>query len=641
MPPPPPVYAHFSTPPVGVSNVQSNGTSANTEKPLNLAAFPAAINQFAFSPCGVYLAVASADGFLRVFDYHQMELVGAFRSYFGGLLCTSWSPDSRFVAAGGEDDLVVVWSLAERRVVCRCQGHKSWVTAVAFDPFVTSASLGPSDLCNSEEDLSSLNRNSAVPPTESQVQLLNGDISDTARDNGSARRASNTATSRLVRRSTLRNSACIQPVFYRFGSVGMDTNLCLWELTEDVIHPTSSLLSQHRTSVYLNPLTVQVGAGVGGSSGGPLVLSASSKSAAPPSSGASVPSTANAINSLSNSIPTNPNSPPASMRSFQCSEQSVSGRTSSNNNSQAVLSISASSTATLTNRLEDARANGSLSPSPSPVSIDHSDARSSTTLPSRGSGFGSLAKNKRSGHGAGAHFSSTFAQRILGIAHSPKLIHRRAIDPERDFQSPLQTQPTSNSDVDTASSAIYNVDIEGNIVESGNRPGSSRGSASTEHSEGAASIATSAPATASRKATSKVQRSKTQKATKESKKSSASLGSQTAHNSSSLSLAAAGSASPADSTSTGINAAIGATGDPHATGCTCRNEWQLLGTAVCPRLNQVPMIEPLLCKRVSTERLSELFFLDDCIITASADRSIQIWARPNRYVRIPTSNHIY
>ena len=86
---------------------------------------------------------------------------------------------------------------------------------------------------------------------------------------------------------------------------------------------------------------------------------------------------------------------------------------------------------------------------------------------------------------------------------------------------------------------------------------------------------------------------KTQKSAKEGSKSTASLGSQTAHASSSLSYVAS---------------APDANGAAPAGGCTCRGESQLLGTALCPILNQVPMIEPLVCNRVSAERLSELFF---------------------------------
>lgn len=50
-------------------------------------------------------------------------------------MCICWSPDGKYVLTGGQDDLVSVWSLGERRIVARCPGHQSWVTAVAFDPW--------------------------------------------------------------------------------------------------------------------------------------------------------------------------------------------------------------------------------------------------------------------------------------------------------------------------------------------------------------------------------------------------------------------------------------------------------------------------------------------------------------------------
>ncbi|CAF4427709.1 unnamed protein product, partial [Rotaria sp. Silwood2] len=45
------------------------------------------INEFAFSPDHILLAVVSQDGFLRIFNYEKKELVAYMRSYFGGLLC--------------------------------------------------------------------------------------------------------------------------------------------------------------------------------------------------------------------------------------------------------------------------------------------------------------------------------------------------------------------------------------------------------------------------------------------------------------------------------------------------------------------------------------------------------------------------
>lgn len=66
-----------------------------------------------------------------------MELTGFIKSYFGGLLCLAWSPDLQLIATGGEDDMLTIYSVPEKRVLCRGQGHKSWVSQVAFDPYTS------------------------------------------------------------------------------------------------------------------------------------------------------------------------------------------------------------------------------------------------------------------------------------------------------------------------------------------------------------------------------------------------------------------------------------------------------------------------------------------------------------------------
>ena len=50
-------------------------------------------------------------------------------------MCVTWSPDGKYIVTGGQDDLVSIWSLSERQIVARCQGHHSWVNEVAFDPW--------------------------------------------------------------------------------------------------------------------------------------------------------------------------------------------------------------------------------------------------------------------------------------------------------------------------------------------------------------------------------------------------------------------------------------------------------------------------------------------------------------------------
>ncbi|KAJ5650677.1 uncharacterized protein N7484_004400 [Penicillium longicatenatum] len=93
------------------------------------------ISHFSFSPDQRHLAIVMEDGSLRLMDYLKEEVLDIFRSYYGGLICSCWSPDGKYIVTGGQDDLVTIWSFPERKIVARCQGHNSWVSSVAFDPW--------------------------------------------------------------------------------------------------------------------------------------------------------------------------------------------------------------------------------------------------------------------------------------------------------------------------------------------------------------------------------------------------------------------------------------------------------------------------------------------------------------------------
>lgn len=193
-----------------------------------------ALNEFAFSPDGKFLACASQDGFLRVFNFDSVELHGTMKSYFGGLLCVCWSPDGKYIVTGGEDDLVTVWSFLDCRVIARGHGHKSWVSVVAFDPYTTSVEEGdPMEFSGSDEDF--------------QDQIHFG------------RDRANSTQSRLSKR----NSTDSRPVSvtYRFGSVGQDTQLCLWDLTEDILFPHLPLSRTRTHTNVMNATSPPAGSG--------------------------------------------------------------------------------------------------------------------------------------------------------------------------------------------------------------------------------------------------------------------------------------------------------------------------------------------------------------------------------------------
>ena len=177
------------------------------------------LNEFAFSPCARYVATVSQDGYLRIFNYASMELVDAMKSYFGGLLCVCWSPDGRYVVTGGEDDLVTVWSVHERRVVCRGEGHRSWVNVVAFDAHATSVpgdANGAPDFTGSDDDFAGHNAHPPPPPP-----------CDTLR-----------VPTTLADAPPISSGDGASPpplTSYRFASVGQDAMLCLWDLSDDVL----------------------------------------------------------------------------------------------------------------------------------------------------------------------------------------------------------------------------------------------------------------------------------------------------------------------------------------------------------------------------------------------------------------------
>jgi len=91
------------------------------------------VSSIQFSPDGQHVAITTLDGLLRVIVVAELRLKDTFPSYFGGLLTCAWSPDGRFLATGGQDDMLAVYAVPLRSLVLRGQGHASWVTKICFD----------------------------------------------------------------------------------------------------------------------------------------------------------------------------------------------------------------------------------------------------------------------------------------------------------------------------------------------------------------------------------------------------------------------------------------------------------------------------------------------------------------------------
>jgi len=208
------------------------------------------INEFVFSPCGAYLALVSQDGMLRVLHWDTMELVGQARSYFGGLLCVCWSPDGKYIVCGGEDDLVTVYSFHERRVVVRGQGHRSWVSVVSFDVQTLAYDEVPDglDFSGSDDEGTA----TAAPPGPATINSpppAHRPLEGVARQASVRGRAPTPPTSPPALASPPEGRAAHPAAgspareavtCYRFGSVSQDTNICLWDLTEELLKQSAA-----------------------------------------------------------------------------------------------------------------------------------------------------------------------------------------------------------------------------------------------------------------------------------------------------------------------------------------------------------------------------------------------------------------
>ncbi|XP_055678496.1 WD repeat-containing protein 20 [Lutzomyia longipalpis] len=485
--------------------------SKSTRNPLYKWSFGTdngSINEFSFSPCGSNLAIVSQDGFLRVFHYDTMELLGIARSYFGGFLCVCWSPDGKYIVVGGEDDLVTVWSMQERRVVARGQGHRSWVSVVAFDPYTTSYSHwdGP-DFSDDENPINDGGfRN---------FNTTDGHDSETQ----SGRRPPSSA----------RDSAAADKMAtsYRLGSVSQDTQLCLWDITEDVLRQPVGI--RHRLSSHDPQQNLVNGEvehkGASSSASGSSVSSASA--ALTISSGASRDNVDNSRSSsgkggVGGTVPAgrnanslaNDSAPVATNSDSSKHWNSVSAKSAKGAN--VIGNCVGNSVASKATDSPDAK-NGSSGKSSDGISAFNTLTQRLSHL-----GFGS---DKAKEHGGSHHHSKkTFSlSKSSGNHH---FLHNN-----NSTSSPGDT--TSNATKRTATTVAAN----------GN--GTTDGDASSGNSN-------------------------------------------------------VGSYDP----------------------------MKLIGTSACPRFDECPVLEPLVCKKIAHERLTALIFREDCFLTACQDGIIYTWARP-------------
>lgn len=93
---------------------------------------PDIVHATEFSPNGKLLAVGGENRTISLLAVESKFEKAVDLLCPAGVLCLSWSSDSRFLASGGEDMQVSVWDLSSERVVIQLPKQKDWVCGVAL-----------------------------------------------------------------------------------------------------------------------------------------------------------------------------------------------------------------------------------------------------------------------------------------------------------------------------------------------------------------------------------------------------------------------------------------------------------------------------------------------------------------------------
>lgn len=113
---------------------------------LNLHGHTKPISQVRISPNGQFIASASADATIKIWDAATGEHMDTLVGHMAGVSCLAWTPDSNTLATGSDDKAIRLWDRVTGRPrttarktsagqeMAPLRGHHNYIHCLAFSP---------------------------------------------------------------------------------------------------------------------------------------------------------------------------------------------------------------------------------------------------------------------------------------------------------------------------------------------------------------------------------------------------------------------------------------------------------------------------------------------------------------------------
>ncbi|XP_006412402.2 notchless protein homolog [Eutrema salsugineum] len=122
-------------------------SSVSDQRKKQLTGHQQLVNHVYFSPNGQWIASASFDKSVKIWDGITGDFITTLRGHVGPVYQISWSPDSRMLLSGSKDSTLKIWDIGQRKLKQDLPGHADEVYAVDWSPDGERVVSGGKDKC--------------------------------------------------------------------------------------------------------------------------------------------------------------------------------------------------------------------------------------------------------------------------------------------------------------------------------------------------------------------------------------------------------------------------------------------------------------------------------------------------------------